>query len=273
MVWLNGRFLSSREARISISDSGLLTGEGLFETLRGVRRQPFALSRHCRRLRAGCDVLGIGAPDAGLVREVFAELMRANGLEDARLRLTVTRGNRLSSGDEPSVLMTAEALPAYPPRLGLVTAPFRRNEFGALSGLKSTSYAENAVALKWARERGGDEAVLANTAGDVCESSFGNLFFDYEGTLMTPPLEAGPLPGVTRELVLHLCGIAGISVNEATVPIGKLSRAGEIFLTSALRGVVPVHRLDDCPVPTPPDGVTASIEKAYEELMACEIDP
>lgn len=273
MVWLNGRFLQPEEARVSVFDSGLLTGEGLFETLRGVRGRPFALTRHCRRLHRGCEVLGVAAPDSGEIGEVFAELMLANSLEDARLRLTVTRGAWLSPGDGPTILMTAEALPVFPEQLGLVTVPFRRNEFGALTGIKSTSYGENPVALRLARKRGGDEAVLANTAGDVCETSFGNLFFSYEGRLMTPPLEAGPLPGVTRDLVLEICQSMGMLVKEATIPIDRLSRSGEIFLTSALRGVVPVHRVDDVSIPCSSDGLTAEIQKAFEEVIETNIDP
>lgn len=273
MVWLNGRFLPFEDVRVTPFDSGFLTGEGLFETMRGVRGQPFAVTRHCRRLRRGCEVFGMDAPAVGQVREVFAELMRAMDLDEARLRLTMTRGDRQSFEGEPTILMTAEALPVFPKKLGLITVPFRRNEFGALTGLKSTSYAENPVALKWAHERGGDEAVMANTAGDVCESSFGNLFFSFDGILMTPPLEAGPLPGVTRGLVLDLCKAAGVLTREATVPIERLSGAGEIFITSSLRGVVPVHLVDEKPIPIPCDGLTVAIQKAYRELMANEIDP
>jgi branched-chain amino acid aminotransferase len=169
--------------------------------------------------------------------------MERNALTDARLRITVTGGPSPLGSDRgvgPTTAIVAAGAPTvWPPTTAVVLAPWPRNERSALAGVKSISYAENVVALAWARERDAGEALLANTVGNLCEGTGSNVFVVLDGRLVTPPLSSGCLAGVVRSLLVE-GGLAG----EVDVPVSALPDVDEAFLTSSTREVQPIDRLD-----------------------------
>jgi len=269
-VWVNGRLLDDPGApAISVSDHGLTVGDGVFESVKVVDDQPFALALHLDRLARSAAGLGLPEIDEALVRKGVAAVLDGGGLTLGRLRMTYTAGPApLGSGrgDEPPTLVVVSApLAPASPTAAVATVPWPRNERGAVAGLKTTSYAENVVALAEAGRRGAIEAVFANVAGHLCEGTGTNVFYVLDGELRTPTLASGCLAGVTRGLILEWVG--GREVDE---PIEVLAQASEIFLTSTTRDVQAVARWDDrdlvAPGPVTADAL-ATWRRREHELM------
>lgn len=276
-VWLNGQLSTIPEARIDPFDHGLLTGDGVFETLIVYDGKPFALSRHCERLGRSTAVLGLEPPSKETLVEAIDEVIAANKSTSGRLRITVTGGPAplgSEKGEATSTVIVAYAsLPPHGPEAHLVTVPYRRNEHGALTNHKTISYGENVVALALAKKQGGTEAIFANTAGSLCEGTGSNLFVVYEDELITPPISSGCLPGVTRALVLNLCEQEGIKVSQRNVPLRALNEATEAFLTSTLREVQPALTVDGSELPHCPGPLSTKLSDAYQRLIRETIDP
>jgi len=243
-VWINGAVRDARDPVLTPDCAGLLIGRGVFETLLGRNGEPVFLPRHLRRLASGTERLGLPMPDPVLVELALRMMMVENDLATgkARLRITVVPG---------TVLVSAASWVDYPSAAAIVTSPFLRNERSALAGIKTTSYAENLLTLEEARRRGGDEAILANSRGELCEGATTNLFLVEDGVVITPPLDSGCLPGVMREVVLEVCHAQGIPAREEARSIGALGDCCEAFLTSSLRGVQTVGMIDGRPVESP----------------------
>jgi branched-chain amino acid aminotransferase len=244
-AWVNGQLLDDPSApAITVSDHGLTVGDGVFEAVKIVDDQPFALTLHLERLKRSAAGLGLPAYDEGLVRQGVEAVLSGGGLPLGRLRITYTGGPApmgSGRGDEPpTIVVVAAPLTKNPPTTAVATVPWPRNERGVLAGLKTTSYAENVVALAEAKRRGASEAVFANMAGHLCEGTGSNVFYVVDGELRTPTLASGCLAGVTRGLVLDWFG--GREVDE---PIEVLAGASEIFLASTTRDVQGVERWDD----------------------------
>ncbi|MGH9225886.1 MAG: aminotransferase class IV [Acidimicrobiales bacterium] len=272
VLWLNGRLVAVEEASISPFDHGLLTGDGVFETLRVYGGVAFAARRHLGRLARSVSILGLPMPDPAVLIEAMAAVAAANGLGDGRLRITVTGGvSPLGSGrgsGPPTVLVAAGPLAQWAPATDVVVVPWPRNERGALAGAKTISYGENVVALAFAHERGADEAVFANTAGNLCEGTGTNVFVTVDGQLITPPLSAGCLAGVTRDLLTEL-----VDVVEKDVPVEALAEADEAFLTSSTREVQPIATVDGRRLAAAPGPLTVGAAEAYRALVARTLDP
>lgn len=271
-VWINGSVLDEGDARVSPFDHGLLTGDGVFETLKVLRGTPFAPRRHLERLAVSCRGLGLPCPDPGDMREAMAAVIEANGLVDGRLRITVTGGPSPLGSDRgeagPMVVVAGGPLAAWPPSTDVVLAPWPRNERGALVGIKTTSYGENVVALAYAKERGAGEAIFANTVGHLCEGTGSNIFLAKGGRLLTPPLSAGCLGGVTRALVIET-----VHVVEEALPASALAEADEAFLTSSTREVQPIRAVDGVVLPVCPGPQTQAAAAAFSALVARTVDP
>jgi branched-chain amino acid aminotransferase len=271
-LWVNGVLLPAEESRISPLDHGLLTGDGVFETMRIYREEAFGARRHLARLRRSAEGLGLRPPDDSVVRSAMQSVIEANHLVDGRIRVTLTGGVApLSSvrGEGPPTLIVAAATMApWQANIGVAVAPWPRNERGALAGIKSVSYAENVVALAWAAERGAGEAVFANTIGDLCEGTGTNVFCVLDGQLVTPPLASGCLAGVTRELVIELTG-----AREVNVPASRLAEATEAFVTSSTREVQPVRSVDGRQLSACPGPVTRTAAAAFSDLVERDLDP
>ncbi|MBW3537281.1 MAG: aminodeoxychorismate lyase [Actinobacteria bacterium] len=269
-VWIDGRVCNEDEARVSPFDHGLLTGDGVFETVRAYDGHAFALDRHLDRLKASAGGLGMEVPAFDKLRGAVSEVLAANDLHDARIRITLTGGRSplgsVRGGDGPLVIVAAAAHTEYEPDVSVAIAPWPRNERSPLAGLKTTSYAENVVALAWARENGAGEAIFTNLAGNLCEGTGTNLFLVADNRLVTPPLSSGCLAGVTRALVLE-----AVEVDEVDVPPSALTEATEAFLTSTTREVHPIRSVGGSPLPQCPGPRTEGAAQAVRALVAAEL--
>ena len=276
-VWINGQLIDENEVKISPFDHGLLTGDGVFETMVAYQETPFAFSRHYRRLERSASVFGLSLPEADTLLSACRDVVRANAVCPGRIRVTVTGGRAplgSEKGDYPeTVIVAAGKLPEQPEITEVVTVPFARNEHGALVGLKTISYGENVVALAHARARGAREAIFGNVDGNLCEGTGSNIFIVNNGQLITPPLSAGCLPGVTRALVADLCDVANINLQQTDTHLSKLKDVDSAFLTSTLRGVQPIGRVDGKPLRETAVDCTKKLQDAFRELCESQIDP
>lgn len=271
-VWLDGELIPAEAATVSVFDHGLTVGDGVFETIKAVEGQPFAVRRHLERLRRSAFGLGLRVPyDDDELRGAMLAVLATHELPLARVRLTVTGGvaplgsERSDAG--PTVVLAVGPMAEPAPSTAVCTVPWPRNERGAMAGIKTTSYAENVVALAYARDRGCSEAIFATTTGLLCEGTGSNVFAVVDGRLVTPPLTTGCLAGITRDLVLEVT-----DAEEADVSMAAFAAAEEVFITSTGRDVQPVHRVDDRPLPVPGPRTEAAAA-AFAELAAATDDP
>ncbi|MGO8960871.1 MAG: aminotransferase class IV [Streptosporangiaceae bacterium] len=272
-VWINGQLRPDDEARISIFDHGLVVGDGVFETIKVVAGQPFALSRHLARLSRSAAGLGLPEPDLDAIRAgARAVIQSTPQMPLARMRITVTAGIApLGSERGSSGLTVIVALAAQRPaaaEVDVVVVPWPRNEHGALAGLKTISYAENVRALAYAAEQGGNEAIFANIEGNLCEGTGTNIFVVSGGRLITPPLSAGCLAGVTRTLVIEWAGAV-----EDNLPISALANAEEAFLTGTTRDVQPVRNVNGSKLAAVPGPITRKAAEVFAMRAAESPDP
>jgi branched-chain amino acid aminotransferase len=262
VIWIDGELVESADAAVSPFDHGLLTGDGIFETLRIYRGVPFAIRRHLERLAHSARGLGLRLPEIDY-RAAMEAVVASDDLTDGRLRITVTGGVAPLGADRgdatPSVIVAAGPMVVWPASADVVIVPWRRNEHSAVAGLKTTSYAENVVALAYAHERGAGEALFLNTAGALCEGTGSNVFLVLDGELVTPPLSSGCLAGITRALVIELTG-----ARERDIPGDAWGDATEAFLTSSTREVQPIG------VTGP---VTSEAAGALRALIERDLDP
>ncbi|MDR3506173.1 MAG: aminotransferase class IV [Acidocella sp.] len=249
-VWLNGALYPANEARIDPADRGFLLGDGLFETMAAHAGAVPELARHYARLCAGAALLRIPVT---LTREELAvaihDLLAANGLMEAALRLTLTRGpgprGLLPPSDpNPTLLLTAAPLPPPGGPLRLVTSNIRRDEDSPLSAIKSLNYLPGVLARMEAAERGADDALMLNRAGRVAETSIANLFVRLHGAWVTPPVSEGALPGIRRACLLD----AG-KLREAPITVEKLRQAEAVCAGNAL-SLRPVSSIDGYSLPS-----------------------
>jgi branched-chain amino acid aminotransferase len=277
LVWLDGAILDATEAKVSVFDHGLTVGDGVFETIKVIGGRPFALRRHIERLHRSARGLGLDVPlgDSRLRAAIEGLLAAAptGEAETARLRITVTGGvappgsGRGTAG--PTLIIAVAPLDPWEPDTVAVTVPWPRNERSAVTGLKTTSYAENVVALAEARKVGATEAIMSNLAGDLCEGTGTNVFVVRRGVLSTPPLLAGCLAGVTRALLLEELRDA----DEENVPMTALPDADEVLLTSSTRDVQPLRVLDGRELPGIEGPVAKRAIDAIADLQARDLDP
>lgn len=271
-VWCNGSLLGDAGTPVlPVTDHGLTVGDGIFETIKVVEGRPFALTRHLERLDHSAAGLGLALVDRDRLREGIDAVLAEEAPTFGRLRITVTAGPGpmgSARGDAgPTVVVVAVPMEPQPPTTTVVTVPWTRNERSAVAGLKTTSYAENVVALARAAEHGGSEALFANTRGDLCEGTGSNVFYVVDGEVRTPTLASGCLAGVTRALAIEW-----FDVREVDAPLSVLETADEVFLTSTTRDVQAVARVDgrDLPAPGP---VTHELAEQWRLREAEGIDP
>ncbi len=278
VVWVNGARQSDKTA-ISPRDRGLTLADGLFETMRARRGTIFRLDRHLARLDRGMTRLEIPGPRA--LREWTMRAAAECATGDAAVRLTVTRGPGASGvappdESEPSVIISAGPMPMFAPSVyahGLTAhvVSGRRNEFAMTSGLKTLAYVDAVAGWLEARRAGADEALFLDTQGHCSEASSSNLFAWIESTLVTPPPSCGALPGITREAVLELARIEGLTVAERVLSLEELHEAEEAFLTSSLRGIAPLVRVGARPIGSGMPGPwTQRLRDAYDGLIEKE---
>jgi len=272
LVYVNGELFPEHDAAISTFDHGFVVGDGAFETVLLHHGQPFALNRHLGRLNRSLSGLGLEHVDLQEIARAVRAVITSSDGESGRIRITVTAGQGpLGSGrlDTPLTIVVATGpIGEIHETSSVVTVPWARNERGALVGLKTTSYAENAVALAHAHAHDADEAVFGNLAGALCEGSGSNVFVVIDDALITPPLSDGCLAGITRGLVLEYAGGEERSLAYESFRPERLSEA---FLTSAIRGVQPISRIDGQPISTGP--ITTAIMEKFAALRESNIEP
>jgi branched-chain amino acid aminotransferase len=275
-VWLDGQLLEHKHAGVSVSDHGLTVGDGVFETLAVRDGVPFALTRHLARLERSAEVLGLSLPGQDELRLAVGELLAAEAGALAggpsRLRITVTGGESPygseRGGAGPTVLITVAQGRPWPATADVVVVSWTRNENAPTAGAKTTSYADNVVALAEAHRRGGSEAIFGNTRGELCEGTGSNVFVGIGGRLYTPPLSSGCLAGITRELLLEWTG-----AGEETLTLGALADADEAFLASSTRDVQPIRQVDGRPLGAAPGPLTLAAAAAFAAESARSFDP
>lgn len=248
-VWVDGVLVDADTPAVSAVDHGVTVGDGAFETAKIDAGVPFAVTRHLRRLDRTMAGLGLPPADHGRIRDGIRAVLDGDPIDFGRLRWTVTGGRGPLGSDrhdsDLTHIVTAVAQARPEAQGSVVTVPWVRNERAATAGLKTTSYADNVIALAYAKEHGAVEAIFANTRGELCEATGSNVFVVLDGVVHTPPLDSGCLAGITRELVLEWCREDGIEIVEEALPLDVLTRADEVFLTSSIKDVLPVSAVDD----------------------------
>lgn len=275
-VYLNGQILPSRSAAVSVHDAGLLLGASTFTTMLARNGRVFRIDQHTDRLFETVDLLGL-ATDATpeLIAEETHSLLRVNELTDARCRVTLTPG--AAERNQPTTLITAEPLPAFPSEwytegIMAVVSSFKQIPGHPTFGHKTGNYLTRQLALREALEKGGQDALWYTPDGRLAEGCTSNVFLVLDGKVRTPPRDTPVLPGVVRQAVLELCDELGIPTDaETPLTVHEMLSAEEIFLTSSIKGIRPVTKVeahyvgDAAPGPT-----TRRIMQAYTELLAGE---
>lgn len=269
--WVNGQLVDRSTPSISAVDHAIVVGDGVFETLQVAGGTPFALTRHLARLRFSSDGLGLLPPDDDQVRQAVASVLDADP-QAGLVRITWSSGAGplgSSRGDGPGTLIVAtQKANVWEASTRVHLCPWTRNEHGALVGLKTTSYAENVLALDAAHQRQCSEALFLNTAGLLCEGTGTNLFVVVDDQLVTPPLSSGCLAGITRALVLEVT-----DAQEGDLHPDDLAQASEAFLTSSTRDVQAISHIDDLALPQAPGPQTQAAAVAFAEVLTNRLDP
>jgi branched-subunit amino acid aminotransferase/4-amino-4-deoxychorismate lyase len=286
LMYVAGRMVAEAEATVSALDAGLLLGAGLFETLRTYGGRPFRLARHMARMRASGQFFRIFVRETDdEIAAVIARLLEANGLPDARIRITATRGPVIEglSGDEApwaTLLVTAGGQVSYPPDLyergaTTVVSDIRANETDPVTFHKTTNYLANLLAIRDAHGGGATEALRFNTRNRLAEGAISNVFLVSGGRLLTPPVEDGLLAGITREAVLEVAAEIGVPAEQRSLTVDDMLGADEVLLTNAIMEVMPVVRIEKHEVgpkddPGRPGPITRRLAEAYKALVERE---
>ena len=258
------------EACLSPGQVGLLTGWGVFTTLRIYAGVPFAFELHWERLSCDAQRLRMRLDfEPEQIRQQLLQLITANGASEAAARLSFVRNRAgmwsVETGRETDYLLFTAELPPWPSSARLTVSPDSRHAASALAGTKMLSWVANVATLEEVKERGFDETVLLNERGEVSECTAANLFTVRQGKLLTPSLDSGCLPGVTRRIVLKLGPQLGLETREQLLCLEDLRTADEVFLSSTTRELMPVRELGGSPLPRGP--VTARLQTAFQAYV------
>jgi branched-chain amino acid aminotransferase len=285
VVYVNGRITDAATASIPVFDHGFLYGEGVYETLRTYALEPFLFDRHLRRLRRSAEMMALPVPFSddellARVRDTMTSEIAPDGSNEKYIRILLTRGvgdlsYKLDACPAPSLVIIVKPLEAPPERtfregLKVALVSVRRNHPQALNPLiKSNNLLNLALAMQEAYRRGAEEALMQNQAGELVECSQSNFFLVRNGEVLTPPLSAGLLPGITRQFVLELAADSGVRASETRLTPADLATAQEAFLTGTTREVTPIVGVDDRPIGTgQPGPVTKQLLAAFRQHVA-----
>jgi branched-chain amino acid aminotransferase len=280
-VFLNDKLVDIDKATISVTDSGFLYGAGLFETMRSHNGVVFALTDHLDRLFASAGTLSINNPyDREYVTEAINEVLCANKLTDARLRLTLTNGPMAESEEQrkSTLLITAAKLRSYPPEyykkgVMVVLCPFRQNPIDPTSGRKTTSYFSRMLALNLAHQKRAAEALWFTLDNRLAEGCISNVFLVKDSVLYTPPINTPVLPGVARKTVCLLARQNSIKLTEKDLSIDDLLGADETFLTNVIMQVMPITKVEKHTVGEGRVGdVTIKLQTSFDQLVKSECE-
>ena len=281
VVYVNGTIRPAADAVVPVFDHGFLYGEGIYETLRTYGREPFLFGPHVERLRHSARLMALPVPFSdreleGRLRETMAA---EAGSGELYLRILLTRGVGELSYDPavcpvPTLVIIVKPLVPHDERtftegIRLALVSVRRNHPDALNpAIKSNNLVNNALAMQEAQRSGAHEALMLNQAGEIAECSQSNVFLVIDGAVVTPPIAAGLLPGVTRQFVLDLAGELGVPAREARLVPADLERAREVFITGTTREITPVRAIDDRPIgPGRPGPMTVQLHSAFRRRI------
>jgi len=272
-VFHNDRLLSIEQVRLSPGQSGLLSGWGLFTTMRIVEGVPFAFERHWKRLARDADRTHCPFPfEEGRVRGQLGEVLRANDVREGCARIYVI-SNQIGfwRSDEnflpADLVITSSGLPSYrdPLRLGLREQG--RHAASPLAGVKVTSWLPNVWSLSEAAREGCDEVILLNERGEVAECTAANVFCARNGRVLTPPLSSGCLAGITREVVMEVGPGKGVAIEERTLFPDDLYSADEVFISSTNRSMLNVSEIAGKKIPIPREPIARKLEKIFSDYV------
>jgi branched-chain amino acid aminotransferase len=257
---VNGRITDAASAAIPVFDHGFLYGEGVYETLRTYGGEPFLFDAHMRRLRRSGSMIRLEVPGTDQeMRDRIRETMTAEpGLQEAYIRILITRGvgdltYNLAATPTPSTVIIVKPFPEPPAEhftngISLALVSVRRNHPSALNPrIKSNNLLNNALAMQEALRQGAEEALMLNQQDEIAECSQSNFFIVKDGTVLTPPLAAGLLPGITREFVLEVARETGVPAEERPLATADMWAADEAFITGTTREITPVVKVDGRP--------------------------
>jgi branched-chain amino acid aminotransferase len=271
VFWVDGALVAPGAVALRPDDHGLV-GDGAFEAIKVRNGKPFAMTRHLNRLQRSADALGI-KPDLDVIRRGVAEVVTQDLARTGNcwLRITVTGGRAPMGtggvGTVPTVVIALAPMAGWGPTCDVAITRWTRNPNAPTAGLKTISYADNVIALRWAHERGADEALFTNTTGVLCEGTGTNVYVVVDGTVLTPPLSGGCLSGVTRELLIERGAVV-----EGDVSPDQLRHAPEAFLTSTSRDVHPIATVDRAALPAAPGPMTAQVAATFATIAESD-DP
>jgi len=283
VIYLDGKYVDSAEAKVSVFDHGLLYGDGVFEGIRIYGGNVYRLDDHLERLEMSAKALMLAVPlDRAAMSEVVCETCRRNNLKDGYIRLVITRG----VGDlglapwlceKPSLFIIASKISLYPQEhydngLSIVTVPTRRIAPDALPpSVKSLNYLNNILAKIEARQAGALEAIMLNQQGYVAECTADNIFVIHKGTIITPAASAGALKGITRATIFDIAQELGIPMKEADLTRYDVWCADECFLTGTGAEVIPVVKLDGRVIGTgKPGPITGRLLTSFRKRVLVE---
>lgn len=275
-AWVAGRIVPVEQARVSIFDRGFLYGDAFFETVRVYRGRPFLWQGHLRRLRASLRTFAVPWPRHDL-RAAALALLDACSLDDAAVRVTVTRGAAEGlvppRGLAPTAVITARTIPESLVEerargISVIRLPFGHGRGGVASGHKNVDYLPAVAGRMRAAQRGATEALFVEADGTISEGTTSNLFVVRRGRLLTPPTQAGCLPGLTRQVVERLAERAGVAVRETPIAARELGEADEVFLTGTVIEVLPVVRIDGRRIASGrPGPITLRLQQLYRSYV------
>lgn len=280
VVMIDGAIVASEAAKVSVYDRGFLYGDAVFEVLRTYAGEPFALDEHLQRLKRSAERVALTLPvDEKTIRREVERAVAEGGNDESYVRIVVTRGSGPLSLDpdtarDPLRVVLVEAVnppgrDAYATGIAAVTIHTRRtvDETSAV-GAKVTNYLANLLAIRQANARGAQEALVLDALGNVVEGASSNVFVVQAGRARTPPESAGILPGITRAHVLAAAARLGIAVEEGDLKPEDLYGADEVFITSSIRELLPVVRVDDRRVGSgAPGAVCRELHRAFRAAV------
>jgi branched-chain amino acid aminotransferase len=278
LIFLNDKIVKDTEGLLSTLDRGFLYGDGLFETLRTYEQKPFRLEDHVARISNSAHYFDIPFRyTSQQIRQIIEQLLTGNNLKDAYIRMTLSRGvgvnGLIPKGTcTPTFVVHAKPLITYPALLyktgvSLITSHIRRSATCPISCHKTLNFLTNYLIKREATEKGAHDALILNTDNFIAECAVSNIFVVEKSAVITPPLKANVLPGITRKIVLDLCKENGIYVLEELFGMERILGANEVFITNSLMEIMPVSRIDGHTVGKPtPDTITKLLHHKYKSL-------
>ncbi len=277
-IFLNGRIIPVTEGSISTEDRGFLYGDGIFETLRSYHGEPFKLAEHLERMSSSAEKLKIiPAYTNAEISESLTKLLAKNSVQDAYIRITLSRGEggsglQMSDGLRSTILIQVKPFKPYDEKLYnegmcLAVSGHRRSTTSPICGHKTTNLLTGILLKEEAGSKSAHDSIVLNTDGYIAECIVSNIFMVADGSVITPSLDTNILPGITRSTVLDICRDSGIPAREECFKIETLIKAEEVFITNSLMEIMPVSRIEDNKIgKTVPGKTTQQLMSAYKNL-------